>query len=303
MSFKNDIDKLFAEMLKAAQSGNWEHRRSLLWGNAEPIRNYLYSFAIEGSDSSFIKEYVNDALARFFLTLDLVGNTTKGRVLEIGGNPYLFSVLLKRLYEFDATTTNFFSLSVYDKKVEHGQQRVISNDFGEEYTFDYQTLNVELSEYPYEEGSFDIVFFCEVLEHVVVDPLAIFEKLRRIIAPGGRLILTTPNALRLINFAHMIAGKNFFDRYHSQNGIYGRHNREFSLTEVTSLLENNGFAIEVAKTADRYNYDELSMFVDSYDKSEKLPWTGSELRDLLRKIGANEEDRGDNIYVVARRAE
>lgn len=194
-------------------------------------------------------------------------------MLEIGGNPYLFSVLLKRLYDFDLTTTNFFSLSVYDSKVESGQQIISSEKFGEEYTFDYQTLNVELSTYPYEEGSFDIVFFCEVLEHIVVDPLAIFEKLYRIIAPGGLLILTTPNAVRLINIAHMVAGKNFFDRYHTQNGIYGRHNREFSLSEVTSLLQDNGFTIEVGKTADRYNCDELSMFVDSYDKCEKLPWT------------------------------
>ena len=112
-------------------------------------------------------------------------------------------------------------------------------------------------------------------------------------------MLTTPNAVRLINFAHMLAGKNFFDRYHPQNGIYGRHNREFTLSEVTRLLESNGFEIKISKTLDRYNYDAIDMFVDSYDEQTKLPYTGAQLRDMLASLNAETQNRGDNIYVVA----
>lgn len=291
----------FARLKDVAKLGGWEERHARLWMNADKIRRYLYSFEIVGSDSSFIKAYVDDAMARFFHTIDLLEGKTSGKVLEIGGNPYLLTILLKNLCDFEIIPTNFFSLSVYDAKVGRGRQKVRSVLFGEEYIFDYLTLNVELSNYPFKDGTFDTILFCEVLEHIVVDPLKCFGKLRRALRPGGQLVLTTPNAVRLINFAHMLAGKNFFDRYHPQNGIYGRHNREFSLSEVTRLLESEGFEIKIAKMLDRYNYDAVEMFVDSYDEQTKLKWSGAQLRDMLASLDAETQHRGDNIYVVAER--
>lgn len=292
---------MFSRLKKIAKLGGWEERHSTLWNNADLIRRYLYSFEIVGSDSSFIKPYVDDAMARFFRTIDLLEGETAGKVLEIGGNPYLLTILLKKLYDFDITLTNFFSINIYDKEVKSGQQIVRSSLFGEEYIIDYQTLNVELSDYPYLNETFDTILFCEVLEHIVVDPLKCFGKLRMCLRPGGQLVLTTPNAVRLINFAHMLAGKNFFDRYHPQNGVYGRHNREFTLSEVTMLLESEGFKIKIAKTLDRYNYDAVEMFVDSYDEQTKLPWSGVQLREMLASLKAETQNRGDNIYVVAER--
>lgn len=292
---------MFTRLKEVAKLGGWEERHSRLWMNADLIRRYLYSFEIVGSDSSFIKAYVDDALARFFNTIDLLEGKTSGKMLEIGGNPYLLTILLNQLCDFEITPTNFFNLSVYDAEVGKGQQKVRSLLFGEEHTFDYLHLNVELSEYPFKDGTFDTILFCEVLEHIVVDPLNCFGKLFRALRPGGQLVLTTPNAVRLINFAHMLVGKNFFDRYHPQNGIYGRHNREFTLSEVTRILEAEGFEIKIAKTLDRYNYDEVEMFVDSYDEQTKLPWTGSQLIKMLKSLGAETENRGDNIYVVAER--
>jgi SAM-dependent methyltransferase len=312
MSFMSSIPNLspqevaetratFARLKEVSKLGGWEERHARLWMNAENIRRYLYSFEIVGSDSSFIKAYVDDAMARFFHTIDLLEGKTSGKVLEIGANPYLLTILLKNLTDFEITPTNFFSLSVYDTEVNSGRQEVRSVLFGEEYIFDYLTLNVELSKYPFEDGEFDTILFCEVLEHIIVDPIKCFGKLRQALRPGGQLVLTTPNAVRLINFAHMIAGKNFFDRYHPQNGIYGRHNREFTLSEVTRLLEFEGFKIKIAKTLDRYNYDVVEMFVDSYDEQTKLKWSGSQLRDMLASLDAETRHRGDNIYVVAER--
>jgi SAM-dependent methyltransferase len=294
---------IFARIKAAARLGRCEESHALLWSSAETIRRYLYSFEIVGSGSAFIKPYVDDALARFFHTIDLLlAENTSGKILEVGANPYLMTILIKKLTDFDITLTNFFSLSVYDKEIGMARQTIRSEIFGEEYDFDYRTLNIELSEYPFEDNEFDKILFCEVLEHIVVDPLKVFGKLRRVLNPGGELVLTTPNAVRLINFAHILAGKNFFDKYHPQNGIYGRHNREFSLSEVTRLLQSEGFSIKTAKTLDRYNYDLCEMFVDSYDEQTRLPWTGSQLREILASIiNARTDDRGDNIYVVAER--
>jgi len=295
------INNVLSSIRSFGLNDKWDERHKLLWKSADDIRQYLYSFEIAGSDSSFMKAYVDDALARFFHTIDLLSGSTSGKILEIGANPYLLTVLIKKIADFDLTLTNFFSLNIYDKDIGAGEQVLVSASFKEEYIFKYSALNIELSDYPYKSNLFDKILFCEVLEHVVVDPLKIFSKLHNILKPGGELILTTPNALRLINFAHMIAGKNFFDKYHPENGVYGRHNREYSISEVIKLLEAEGFKIKFSKTLDRYNYDLCDMYVDSYDDQIKLPWSGAQLKNILELIKGDTKDRGDNIYIVAER--
>lgn len=295
------IHNVFLRLNELTNLRQWQDRHQLLWSNAELIRDYLYSLKIDGSNNSFIKAYVDDALARFFHSIDMLSGFTLGKVLEIGANPYLFTVLIKQLYDCELILTNFFNISVYDEAVGNGQQIVRSDKFNEKYIFDYYNLNVELSTYPFLPETFDTILFCEILEHIIVDPIQSFKKLYQILKPGGIILLTTPNAVRLINFAHMLAGKNFFDRYHPQNGIYGRHNREFTLTEVSNFLKQEGFIIEKATTLDRYNYDLLSMYVDSYEEQTKLPWTGTQLRNILTQIKAETENRGDNLYVIARK--
>jgi SAM-dependent methyltransferase len=221
--------------------------------------------------------------------------------MEIGANPYLFTLLLRRFYDFDLTLTNYFARSVYESEVGTGAQVLVSEAFHEEHRFDYVSMNVELSDYPFPDGTFDTILFCEVLEHIVVDPLQCFSRLFRVLKPGGQLIITTPNAVRLINVAHMLAGRNFFARYHPANGIYGRHNREFTLSELQALLPQFGFVVESARTLDRYDYQRIPMRVDSYDASEVLPWTPAQLLRVLADAGGSTEHRGDNIYLVARK--
>lgn len=47
----------------------------------------------------------------------------------------------------------------------------------------------------------------------------------------------------------MIAGEAVMDQY-SGYGVYGRHNREYTVPEVTRLLTENAFTVETAFTAD-----------------------------------------------------
>ena len=49
---------------------------------------------------------------------------------------------------------------------------------------------------PFEDGAFDVVFSSEVIEHVA-DTARWLSEVRRVLAPGGRLLLTTPNHGRL----------------------------------------------------------------------------------------------------------
>jgi 2-polyprenyl-3-methyl-5-hydroxy-6-metoxy-1,4-benzoquinol methylase len=47
---------------------------------------------------------------------------------------------------------------------------------------------------PVADATFDTVISCETIEHVV-DPVRALEEIHRVLRPGGRLVLTTPNYL------------------------------------------------------------------------------------------------------------
>lgn len=281
----------------ATLAGDRAEQRRLLWGEAEAIREYLYGFRLTGASEESMKGYVNDALPRFLRTLERMPMESGLRVLELGANPYLFSMLLKRFHDFELTHTNYFGKNIYEIHEGGGSQSLVGPD--EEHVFEYQNLNIEVQPGPYCGGGFDVIVFGEILEHLVIDPLQVFGRLLESLKPGGTLVLTTPNAVRLINVANMLVGSNIFDRYHPVNGIYGRHNREFTAEEVDRLLRENGFDVVAVETEDRYNYDFITMSKDNYEAPGVLPFTRTSLVQKLESIGADMRNRGDNIYAVA----
>lgn len=282
-------------------AGHTSERNALLWQNPDALRLYLTSFALEGAGDDILHPYVADALPRFFHTIELLPHQRGLRVLELGGNPYLFTILMRRLYDYDLTLANFTSTNIYDTTISESAQRIWSSAFNEEYTFAYTSFNLELSDYPYPDEHFDLVLFCEILEHLVVDPLPVFDKLHRIIKPGGHLIVTTPNAARLANVAILLSGSNIFDRYHPQFGVYGRHNREFTLEELEVILSNAGFRNQHLSTRDRHDYDRIRLYRDNYERPAPIPYSKTLVEAWLKLLRVPTENRGDNLYALAER--
>lgn len=62
-----------------------------------------------------------------------------------------------------------------------------------------------LPELGYPEGKYDVVAMSQVIEHVP-DPVVLLVECRRVLRPGGRLVLSTPNALSV---AHRRYGRNW----------------------------------------------------------------------------------------------
>jgi 2-polyprenyl-3-methyl-5-hydroxy-6-metoxy-1,4-benzoquinol methylase len=82
-----------------------------------------------------------------------------------------------------------------------------------------------------------------------MSPDAPVSEISRILKPGGFIIISTPNAVRLANIAHLVRGRNIYPGY-SPHGPYGRHNREYTLIELKELLQHHGFELARAEIID-----------------------------------------------------
>lgn len=115
------------------------------------------------------------------------------------------------------------------------------------------------SEYPFDDGHFDVVFAGEVIEHVI-DPDAMLRECRRVLASSGTLVITTPNLLAWHNRLLMLLGVTPFFVEHSYVETYGPmysvrrrpsvpvgHLRIYNLTPLKALLARNGFAVKTVQ--------------------------------------------------------
>jgi glycosyltransferase involved in cell wall biosynthesis/SAM-dependent methyltransferase len=210
----------------------------------EDLFELLSSVQIEDAPLEELKTYVTADFKRFVYTLALVPERSGLKVLELGANPYFTTALLHKFRRIELHLANFFN-----HPEQHGRQRVTIHKTGETLDFDYQQFNIEEDRFPYEDDQFDVVLFCEIIEHLLSDPVHALSEIRRVLKPGGLLVLTTPNVARLDNVRKLIAGENVYDPY-SGYGPYGRHNREYTPQDLFQLLSANGFHVRAMYTAD-----------------------------------------------------
>jgi methionine biosynthesis protein MetW len=138
------------------------------------------------------------------------------------------------------------------KAVEIAQEGV---DKAREKGIDCYKIDLDYDSLPFEDRTFDFVFCGEVIEHLF-DPDHLIEEIYRVLKPGGRCIITTPNLgawhnrllllmgyqpyLVSVSLKHYAAGKLF-----EKSSSTGReHIRFFTLRALKCLLGTYNFKIE-----------------------------------------------------------
>lgn len=226
------------------------------------LHDYLLSVRIDDAPATELEGYCRQDFRRFVYTWGLARDLD-GKALELGANPYFTTTLLRDFTPLDLTLANYFGNGADDKVVQKVTRRkLLDSSLGDEFHEDVECrhFNIEEQTFPFDDGEFDVVFFCEILEHLLNDPVAVLLEIKRVLRPGGHLILTTPNVNRLENVARMVAGANIYDPY-SGYGPYGRHNREYNKHELNQLLERVGFVVETLETADVHT-NQTATFAD-----------------------------------------
>ena len=100
------------------------------------------------------------------------------------------------------------------------------------------------SHLPFPDASFDAVVFFDVLEHLA-NPLFPLAEAARILEPNGRLLVTLPNGVHLVNRLTGLFGgtSDFTDAAHRLGLPISDHLHRFSLSSAHRLLTGAGFRV------------------------------------------------------------
>jgi SAM-dependent methyltransferase len=227
------------------------------------------------------RDYFMRHLSRLTRTLTLTPRSrTSGRILELGSYMQLTPFLESWRCYRDVRGAYFGALG----ETRQGAASVHGKPF--QCTIDL--FDVERDRFPYDDNRFETVLACEMIEHLLRDPMHLLLECRRILEEGGRLIITTPNVSSLTSVARALHGYDNPQLY-SQYQRPGTgastdppHVREYTAFELRDLLQAAGFGIETLFTEP---IAELAM---------NLP-----MWNFLEEHGYNTSLRGEQTYCVA----
>jgi SAM-dependent methyltransferase len=172
--------------------------------------------------TDYPKQLVNYLSKRF----DLQGNL---KLLELGCGRGDF------LFEFQNIG---FECKGLDR-----EKSSVQNDYG----LEVKQCDLTNEVFPYNDGSFDVVYHKSVLEHLY-DPEHIMKETMRILKPGGKLIILTPD--------WHSQWKNFFEDF--------THSRPYDVMALSDLLKvyglNNHMADKFLQLPIVWKYPKIILF-------------------------------------------
>lgn len=187
-----------------------------------------YEKLIEGRAFVEYRDYYTHARKRYertFAQIAALGLPRGARHLDIGGGQ--MALLTRELLGFDSAVGDVVDTAAEDV----GAQNV-----------PFQRVNLMDAELDAPDRPYDLVTLLEVIEHIPVPPYITLRKLRRLMTPGGHLVMTTPNGFRIRNILRMLANREVLGvyRYPEGDAPLG-HQHEYTLRQMAWQLQEAGF--------------------------------------------------------------
>jgi SAM-dependent methyltransferase len=159
-------------------------------------------------------------------------------ILEVGAYPFFVTKALMSV-GFEVQTVDAPTAAVRDL----AQQLMVAS----------RECDIEKDRLPFPDDYFDEILFNEVFEHLRIDLLFTIDELRRVLKPGGRLWLSTPNLRSARGIYNFLLKKESWSRMgggvaeqwnHLRTMGWMGHVREYTSKEVADFLSANGFVVE-----------------------------------------------------------
>ena len=193
----------------------------------------------DGELEDWVAGYVREHRLRLATDLDLVAlHVAPGvRVLDAGAAPFVLTGALSGL-----------GYDVCGVDLEPDRFARAIGALG----LDIRRCDMETEALPFDDASVGAVLFNELFEHLRIDPIFTLGEVFRVMAPGGVLLLSTPNLRSFRGLRNLILS----DRGHAvSGGIYEQYEKlrtlghmghvsEYTVTDTTAFLERIGFEVE-----------------------------------------------------------
>jgi len=195
-----------------------------------------------------------------------------GRFLEVGSDGLFLRLARDVLGSAEAAGTNHTSDEPYVR---------VSQD---ENLWTFYVGDLEAGPLPRESETFDTILCGEVIEHMPRDPMGLLLEINRLLVPGGRCVITTPNVASFRNIKMAIDGgvpMNFYQ--FRKDGSLDRHHIEYTAGLLSDLVEAAGFEVESLETQDCWALPDENLVA------------------YMQGLGVDLTHRRDNIFLVARK--
>ena len=149
---------------------------------------------------------------------------------------------------------------------------------------EFVLANLDAGRVTLPDGACDVVACIETIEHVE-NPRALMRELVRLAAPGGWLVVTTPNQLSLLSKLTLLT-KNEFVHFQERPGLYPAHISALLEVDLVRICRENG----------------LENVTVRYTGRGRVPFTARDWPNPLRaNSGAKGRAFSDNVLVLAQK--
>jgi SAM-dependent methyltransferase len=199
-----------------------------------------YQSTLGRHPSPQFKEYVTLHKLRLMETLSFVGSLSNpsGAMLEVSTSPYTH--LMKQKFLGRVVTADHASIH---PGVSDTPLPAINSDF--HVAVDLNSEGIAQRVRATSDGGFDVVLFCEIIEHLLPSPYDLVRDLGACLKPGGKLLISTPNffsfdrAVKMMHRQHpnalLAAGDSFARGAH--------HVREYAMDELIHIAREAGLKV------------------------------------------------------------
>lgn len=144
---------------------------------------------------------------------------------------------------------------------------------------DFRAIDIESGRVPLDDQTADVVVAVETIEHVE-NPRAFMRELKRLVRPGGLVVVSTPNQLSLLSKMTLLLN-NQFNAFREAPGLYPAH--------ITALVE-----IDLMRIAGETGLTDRVIRYSDSGRMPKLPFRWPRF--------FKGRAFSDNVLIAARRA-